>query len=81
MTVRVVSSGTVALEGICPIEDAEALQQQLLSNPEAAVDWSACVQAHTAVIQVLLAAQPKFLGPPAGDFLMSKLAAQLSRSN
>ena len=33
------------------------------------VDWRGCEAAHTAVIQVLMAARPKLLGPPATDLL------------
>ena len=64
MTVRFTANGTIALEGLCPSEDAEALLQYLLAHPAAPVDWRACGGAHTAVIQVLMAARPKLLGPP-----------------
>ena len=69
MTVRATASDVVALEGTCPSEDAEALLQHLLARPNATVDWRACEAAHTAVVQVLMAAQPKLLGPPAGLYL------------
>lgn len=68
MTIRM-SAGTVTLAGICPAEDAEVLLQHLLEKPGVAVDWRGCEAAHTAVIQVLLAAKPQVLGPPATDQL------------
>ena len=69
MTVRASAQGPVVLEGSCPSEDADALVQHLLANPGAAVDWRACEAAHSAVIQVLMAARPPLIGPPAGEAL------------
>ena len=69
MTVRLSADGTIVLDGICPLEDAEKLQQYLLSAQGAAVDWRSCVSAHTAVLQILHAARPLLRGPPQGDFL------------
>jgi hypothetical protein len=65
MTVRVTADGSIALEGVCLSEDADALLQQLLATPSATVDWRACEGAHTAVVQVLIAAGRKLMGPPA----------------
>ena len=78
MTVRVSADGTIELDGICTIEDAETLQQHLLAAPRAAVDWRSCEQAHTAVIQVLMASRRVLRGPPAGDFLRTRLAQLLN---
>jgi hypothetical protein len=69
MTVRSDGAGVILLEGDCPVEDAEMLLRLLSLNPASAVDWRACEQAHTAVLQVLLAARPVILGPPRGSFL------------
>lgn len=69
MTVRVTAKGVIALEGNCPSEDAETLLQHLLATPATSVDWRACEAAHTAVVQVLMAAQPQLLGPPANPRL------------
>lgn len=66
MTIRIAASGCVELVGHCPSEDAEPLLQHLLATPGARVDWRECREAHTAVVQVLLAARPELLGPP-GD--------------
>ena len=64
MTVRLTANGSIALEGVCPSEDAEALLRYLLAHPAAPVDWRACEGAHTAIIQVLMAAAPRLIGPP-----------------
>lgn len=63
MTVLLSAEGTIVLEGSCPSEDAETLLQHLTSMSELTVDLRRCELAHTAVIQVLLAARPK-LQPP-----------------
>ncbi len=64
MTVRRIDDSLIALEGECPLEDAEALVQGLLDTPEASVDWRACDHAHAAVLQVLMASDANLLGPP-----------------
>lgn len=69
MTVRLTAQGEIVLEGACSSEDAEVLLQNLIAAPAARVDLRACESAHTAVIQVLLAANPNVLGPPAGAAL------------
>jgi len=69
MTVRLSTAGAIELHGDCPLEDAQALHQYLLADPKSTVDWRACDSAHTAVVQVLLAARPVMLGPPRSDFL------------
>ncbi len=73
MTVRLSADGSIELNGFCPIEDAETLQRHLLAAPRATVDWRSCAQAHTAVIQVLMASEAVLRGPPAGDFLRIRL--------
>ena len=80
MSVHRAESGVIELSGDCTLEDAEILQQQLLEVPGAAVDWRSCETAHTAVIQVLLAAQPKLLGPPIGRFLRESVAVMFVNS-
>ncbi len=69
MTVRLNSDNEIVLEGSCSGEDAEVLLQNLTAAPGAPIDLRACEHAHTAVIQVLMAARPKLLGPPAGSTL------------
>ena len=59
----------IRLEGVCPVEDAEALALLILEDPDAAVDWTACTRMHTAVYQVLLRLQPTVLGPCGDPFV------------
>ena len=68
MSVRLVS-GVIILEGDCPVDEAEPLLELLLANPGASVDWSACGELHTAVVQVLLAARPPMGSEPGTPFL------------
>jgi hypothetical protein len=69
MTVATAPDGDIVLSGICPSQDADLLLQRLLEAPGVTVDWRACTQAHTAVVQVLMAARAPLSGPPAGAFL------------
>ena len=78
MTVRM-QQGTILLEGDCPSGDAEELLQFVLADPAAIIDWRSCQSAHTAVVQVLLAANRDTLGPPQGAFLKLILAPALSK--
>jgi hypothetical protein len=80
MTVELATDGTILLEGICPVDDAEPLRQLLLRAPSALVDWRGCEHAHTAIIQVLMAAKPKIRGPAGAAFLEDWLYPILSRS-
>jgi hypothetical protein len=78
MTVRAGGDGLIELVGTCPSTDAEPLLQFLLAAPGATVDWRDCQGAHTAVIQVLMAAKPKLLGPPADPRLEEWVAPAIS---
>ncbi|HET9148783.1 MAG TPA: hypothetical protein VFN77_12080 [Acetobacteraceae bacterium] len=78
MTVEL-SRDTILLSGACPAGEAEALLRLLCADPGAAVDWRGCEEAHAAVIQVLLAARPRLLGPPGGAFLRERIAPLLDR--
>lgn len=80
MTVRMTAQGAIVLEGTCPSEDAEILLQNLIATPAAEVDLRACEFAHTSVIQVLMAANPRLLGPPAGPALKEWVFPILSLS-
>jgi len=73
MTVTTAEDATIRLEGVCTLEDAETLARRLSETPEASVDWSDCEQAHTAVIQVLLAARPQMIGAPRDNFLREQV--------
>jgi hypothetical protein len=57
MSVRRDDRGAIVLEGVCPVEDAEPLLRLLLGTPGAALDWTRASQLHTAVLQVILAAE------------------------
>jgi len=65
MTVRAGSDGSIELIGTCASAEAEPLLQLLIATPAATVDWRECRGAHTAVVQVLMAARPNLLGPAA----------------
>jgi hypothetical protein len=69
MTVNWTAERNIELSGACSLEEAEQLFQYLSENPAAVVDWSSCEQAHTAVIQVILASGCVLQGDPVGDFL------------
>ena len=73
MSVRL-AGGVIVLEGDCPVDEAESLLELLLANPGASVDWSACGQLHTAVVQVLLAVRPPMEGGPGNPFLRRWIA-------
>ena len=69
MTVRRSDSGAILLEGICPVEDAEPLLELLQSQPAGSVDWQTCERLHTSVLQLLLAAKAKLVGPCGDAFV------------
>ena len=79
MTARVAEDGLILLEGVCTVEDAGMLLQLLSDGPERKVDWSGCEQAHTAVIQVLVAVRPRLIGWPRDPFVGNYLAALFDR--
>jgi hypothetical protein len=77
MTVRQ-AGGAIRLEGVCSVDDAEPLRRLLANDRRAVVDWRACEAAHTAVVQILLAARPELLGPAADAFLQNRIAPLMS---
>lgn len=79
MTIQVAEDGTIRLIGHCPSEDAEPLLQHLRGSPAADVDWQACESAHGAVIQVLVVAGRRVIGPPASAALRDWVAPLLGR--
>lgn len=62
MSVRRGNDGTILLEGVCPVEDAEPLWQLLQATPGAPLDWTRSSHLHTAVLQVVLVARPTLVG-------------------
>jgi hypothetical protein len=75
MTVNRDRAGHITLEGKCGAEEAETLLQMLLETPEAPLNWSGCGELHTAVVQVILAANPRFSGPCGDIWLRTWFAA------
>jgi hypothetical protein len=80
MTIRLSAEGDIELEGVCFSDEAEPLLQHLLATSNPTVNWRACEAAHTAVVQVLMTARPKLLGPPAG-ILLEKWVQPLLAAN
>jgi hypothetical protein len=77
VTVRRTDRGTVVLEGVCPVEDAEGLLQLLQTTPGAVLDWTRCRQLHTAVLQVVLASGSVPVGPCGDAWVAQWLAPKL----
>ena len=80
MTVRVTAEGVIELADRCGVEDAEALQRQLLAAPRSTVEWRNCKHLHSAVIQVLLVEKPRIQGAPSNTFLSGHIAPLVQRT-
>lgn len=65
-----------ALEGHVGVDDAEALAQWLRDHNAPAVHLGKCEQVHAAVLQVLLALQPRISAPPSERWLAAALLAR-----
>lgn len=78
MSVRRDESGTIILEGNCPVEDAEPLLQLIQETTVARCDWTRCSGLHTAVLQVVLVASPSLLGP-CGDPWIERWIAPIAQ--
>jgi hypothetical protein len=76
MTVSL-EDGVIHLIGVCSSGDAEELLQCLLSDSVVDIDWRRCDAAHSAVVQVLLAAKRQMIGPPRGAALAAVVAPAL----
>ncbi len=61
MTVRI-EQDRIILDGRCRIEDAESLLSALQRAPRSTVSIDTAESLHTAVVQVLLAANPVIVG-------------------
>jgi len=72
MTIRYLKKHA-ALEGAVTVEDAETLTQWLLRQTQPAVHLGKCQHLHGAVLQVLLALQPKVLAQPPDALLAAAL--------
>jgi hypothetical protein len=69
--------GVARLTGSCTVEEAEPLLDWLRATPDPALDLSACLAAHSAVVQVLLAARPRVVAPPPDPVLAAALADRM----
>jgi hypothetical protein len=72
MTIRYLKK-YAALEGHVGVDDAEALGQWLRNQNAPAVHLGKCEQVHAAVLQVLLALNPRISAPPADPWLAAAL--------
>jgi hypothetical protein len=81
MTVRQIDEFAIALEGVCPVADAEVLRQHLVSTKSASIDFRACERAHTAVIQVLLASEREVDGEAGSLFFEKYLVRRAFRAD
>ncbi len=79
MTVRR-EGRVIHLEGVCPVEEAEALTALLETPGDWTVELSGCRQMHTALVQGLLRYGPAVHGTPADLFLSRLVAPALSRA-
>jgi hypothetical protein len=74
VTVHRRENETIMLEGNCTAEEAEPLLQMLQDGPRPMLDWTTCSHLHTAVLQVVLAAEPALIGP-CGDPWVARWAS------
>jgi hypothetical protein len=72
MTIRYLKK-YAALEGHVGVDDAEALGQWLRNQNAPAVHLGKCEQVHAAVLQVLMALQPRVSAAPADPWLAAAL--------
>ncbi len=79
MTVERSQTGAVSLKGDCGLDDAEPFMRLLLEAPDAAIDWRGCRQAHTAIVQLIMASGRTLLGPPDNRFLETLIEPLLCR--
>ncbi|NKE46303.1 hypothetical protein HB662_16065 [Roseomonas frigidaquae] len=66
----------ILLEGVCPIEDAEAMLRHAQEGA-GFVDWSGCTHLHAACLQVLLSSGLALRGTPASPLLAQWLVPML----
>jgi len=58
---------TIFLDGVCAVEDAELLVQQI--DGATVIDWGACTHLHAACLQMMLASGLPISGTPANPEL------------
>jgi hypothetical protein len=69
MSLRRDDDGTIVLFGGCSVDEAEPLHRMLLSDRSAKLDWTRCTHLHSAILQLILAAQPSLIGPCGDPFV------------
>lgn len=79
MSVRL-EDGVIRLEGLCRVEDAEALVALLQTSGDAPLNLTGCEGLHAAVVQAILAFGRVPGGRPAGQFVESRIAPALARA-
>jgi len=79
MTIHFIDD-VVVLGGTCSSDQAEQLLQLLLAHPNASIDWRHVIDAHTAIVQILIGAERRMVGPPNSDFLRNMVAPLLMKS-
>jgi hypothetical protein len=76
MSLRREDDGTIVLFGSCPVDEAEPLHRMLLSDRSAQLDWTQCSHLHSAIVQLVIAAQPTLAGPCGDPFVERWLAVK-----
>lgn len=72
MSVRL-DGNVIYLEGLCRIEEVEALFDLLQQGQGRKVDISRCLSLHTALVQILLAIRPVISGDSTDSFICNRL--------
>ena len=72
----ILDDALAVFEGACSVEEAEPLLAWLRETPDAAVDLARCATLHAALAQLLLAARPRLVAPPADPVLAAALASR-----
>ena len=63
------------LEGECTIEESEVLLQWFIDTPSGKINAKTLTHLHTAVLQIIMAAQPKITVLPNDPALANMLAS------
>jgi hypothetical protein len=74
-----IARGTVHLEGHCTVEEALDLQAFLVRTRSPRIVLTRCAGLHTALLQVLAAARPGTVAPPA-DATLARAIVPFLRS-
>jgi hypothetical protein len=69
MSVSLAADGSIRLNGVVSLDEAEPLLRLLVDYPDAPIDWRNCESCHSGALQVLLAARRRMIGLPTSAFL------------